>query len=180
MMDQFVAIVENHDAKSRKQALVELGKTLGQSMEDGGISAINKMLYQAMEGGSKSAVVPILEAQKETRSQLFSETFVRGHFSVQVMRIGSEPRGLASQNVIELGLNARRFQARNGRLPKSLDELAELVDPSVMIEPQTGEPMGFRALENEIVIYHSGFNTIDDGGDIDGNSAKDWGIRIKE
>jgi hypothetical protein len=49
-----------------------------------------------------------------------------------------------------------------------------------MIDPQTGDPIGFRAFEGEIVIYHWGQNRADDGGDVDGDRPKDWGVRIRE
>ena len=66
-------------------------------------------------------------------------------------------------------------------MPDSLDDLKELVDETVFIQPPTGDPIGFRADRHGIVIYHWGEDGDDDGGDvepIDAHLPKDWGIRI--
>ena len=89
-------------------------------------------------------------------------------------------RSRASQQVVALALAARVVQSRTGHLPQSPRELEPFVDDATFIQPASGEPIQMRYDRGTLLIYHWGHNRQDDGGEIDGEDPKDWGIRLRK
>lgn len=110
---------------------------------------------------------------------MFANLLLEYTISAIRYNLRAELRAQASQQVVDLALVARAMQARTGELPESLADLEPFVEKSTLIQPSTGDPIGFRADETGIVIYHWHTNRQDDGGDLD-ESQDDWGIRIKK
>lgn len=143
-------------------------------------AALEKQATLLGEDNDASAMDRVLAATPERQSQIYAEEFLALNAGPTRLTIQVEFRRRGSQNVVKLGLAARTFQNMNGRLPSSLDELSGLVEKDVMVQPQSGERMGFILKEDGLVIYHWGHNEKDDGGDIDSEQSMDWGLRIRK
>ncbi|MHC4660935.1 MAG: hypothetical protein ACYS8W_04540 [Planctomycetota bacterium] len=59
----------------------------------------------------------------------------------------------------------RTFKAENGRLPESLDELKELVPEKLLVDPCSGNKLIYKKLGNDFLLYGTGTNGKDDGGE---------------
>jgi hypothetical protein len=169
--DQLAAACELKDANEREAALADLETLLvdGDEAHD-----------DAEDKAEEPAIVRVLAADPYNRSHAFAKAFLGQLIGPTESVVRGEYRRRASTHVIKVALAARLYQSQNGILPRALDDLKELIEGEASIEPQTGDPIGFCVLENEIVIYHWGHDRVDDGGAIDGERPKDWGIRIRE
>lgn len=58
----------------------------------------------------------------------------------------------------------RLFDARNGRLPKNLDELGELVPKDLLTDPFSGNNLIYRVSGNDFYLYSVGFDSVDGRG----------------
>jgi hypothetical protein len=58
----------------------------------------------------------------------------------------------------------RLYQAKNGSLPGSLDELGELVPKEILIDPFSGKNLIYRRDGDDFYLYSAGYNGKDDGG----------------
>ena len=87
-------------------------------------------------------------------------------------------RGLSS--TLRLPLAANLFRHHTGRLPSSLQELDSFVGQPTVDVDATIYPIAIRSTDDLVVIYHCGRDFIDNGGDIDRENPKDWGIRIEK
>jgi hypothetical protein len=71
----------------------------------------------------------------------------------------------AYNRLAALGLAAAAFQARKGRYPGTIEELLEDAPiPVNPIDPFTGKPLLFRAVDGGLVIYSVGYDGKDNGG----------------
>jgi hypothetical protein len=71
----------------------------------------------------------------------------------------------ARSRLAALGLAAAAFHARKGRYPGTLDELlSDAPIPVNPIDPFTGKPLLFRAVDGGLVIYSVGYDGKDNGG----------------
>jgi hypothetical protein len=160
---------------------VALASDLKNAQErDAALTELESLLSADDDDSDKPAIARVLAEDPDNRSQAFARAFLGALIGPTESVVRGEYRRRACTHVVKLGLAARLYQSRSGALPRSVDELSMLVEADALIEPQTGESIGFRAMENEIVIYHWGHDRIDNGGDIDGDRPKDWGIRIRE
>jgi hypothetical protein len=105
------------------------------------------------------------------RHHIAKPLFGSGHlFLNQEARTRSLLAGTRIMVAIEL------FQARHGRLPASLDELAPGVLPSVPDDPLTGKPFGY-TLRNDgsgFLLYSLGIDGTDDGGTYPSRRGLGW------
>jgi hypothetical protein len=67
---------------------------------------------------------------------------------------------LANLHLIEAGIAAKRFEQKNGRLPRSLKELVPEFLAEVPIDPYTGEPLR-SVLNDRLIIYSVGADRMD-------------------
>lgn len=162
--DQAVAASESNNVSERNAELRKLNSLLG-------IDAVSP---------KEPEIDRVLTADSKNRSQVYAKALVAQFTATvpSVIRIENIRRG--SQHVVKLALAARVFQKRNGKLPGSLNDLKDLVSGTTLVQPLTGDPIGFKVMEHEIVIYHWSHDGFDDGGDVDSDRPKDWGIRIRE
>ncbi len=125
-----------------------------------------------------STLVRVLSSHPEEPAQQFSKVLLGMILPAAQAGARAGGRTRASENIVDLALAARAQQARTGHLPDSLRELEPLVKESTFVQPSTGDSIAFRAVDQGILIYHWSSDRKDDGGDIDGENPKDWGIRI--
>lgn len=70
----------------------------------------------------------------------------------------------ASRRATQLAYAAHLYRARNGRWPKSLDELPDNMGDTMRTDPFTGRKFGYRVTDEGPTIYSLSENCIDDGG----------------
>ena len=82
-----------------------------------------------------------------------------------------------------LAVAVERYRRSQGRLPPSLDDLAGNYIDSIPLDPFTGKNLLYRHDDQTYVIYSTGIDRRDDGGDIIPQPGKknlqDQGIRIR-
>jgi hypothetical protein len=125
-----------------------------------------------------TTMVRVLSSKPEEPAVQFSKVLLSMIFPAAEQCVRAEYRTQGSLNAVDLAMAARLLQAQTGHLPRSLRELEPLVDEATMNQPLVDEPIALRPDGEGILIYHWSANRIDDGGDIAGESPKDWGIRI--
>jgi hypothetical protein len=79
-----------------------------------------------------------------------------------------------------VALACERFRLKTGHFPNGLDELPKDLLASIPDDPFTGKPLIFRTTQTGIVIYSTGMDKQDDGGDLDpiGQPGTDVGFRL--
>lgn len=166
MYDRAIDVLSMPDAASREKAFAEIDTQI-QVAESGAPGESNV-----------STLVRVLTSQPQKPAEQFSKVLLSMIFPAAQTGLRAELRTRASQNVVDLALAARALQARTGQLPGSLRELEPFADEAAFVQPSTGDSIAFRAVDQGILIYHWSSDRKDDGGDIDGENPKDWGIRI--
>jgi hypothetical protein len=150
---------------------------------DVALAAIEKELQPsiAREPEEKDAAVwlRVLKSQPQTPDEEFAKVLVNMILPAGKIVVSAELRSRASQQVVDLALAARIHEARTGKLPSSLEDLKPIVEEVTLFQPLTGVPIGLRADDDGILIYHWGRNQKDDGGVLD-EAASDWGLRIQK
>jgi hypothetical protein len=91
-------------------------------------------------------------------------------------------------NEITLILHIEKYKLANGNLPESLEQIAKGIDPAILTDPYTGENLRYKKEDQSYLVYSTGPDKVDDGGDINakvsGTTGKiekmpdDLGIRI--
>lgn len=56
----------------------------------------------------------------------------------------------------------RLYEARNGSLPDSLDDLGDLVPKEIIIDPFSGKSLIYRCEGEDFYLYSTGYNGVDD------------------
>jgi tetratricopeptide (TPR) repeat protein len=56
----------------------------------------------------------------------------------------------------------RLYEAKNGSLPESLDELGELVPKEILTDPFSGKELIYRREGDDFYLYSAGYNGVDD------------------
>jgi hypothetical protein len=59
-------------------------------------------------------------------------------------------------------VSIRLYEAKNGSLPASLDELGELVPKEILIDPFSGKELIYRHEGDDFYLYSAGYNGVDD------------------
>jgi len=70
----------------------------------------------------------------------------------------------ASRRATQLAYATHLYRARNGRWPKSLDELPANMGDTMRTDPFTGRQFGYRVTDEGPTIYSLSENGVDDGG----------------
>ncbi len=82
-----------------------------------------------------------------------------------------------------LAVAVERYRRSHGRLPPSLDDLAGDYIDSIPLDPFTGKKLLYRHDDQTYVIYSTGIDRRDDGGDIilqpGKKNLQDQGVRIR-
>jgi hypothetical protein len=73
-------------------------------------------------------------------------------------------RNEASRRATQLAYATHLYRARNGRWPKSLDELPANMGDTMRTDPFTGRQFGYRVTDEGPTIYSLSENGVDDGG----------------
>jgi len=143
-------------------------------------NAFEQLQKQLVDGKSngETSLAQVFLTKGEEPSKQFAKALLGMMFPAVDAVNRAEWRVEASQQVIELALAARVLQSQTGHLPGSLRELEPWVERSVMTQPSTGDPIAVQSDGDGILMYHWSSDRVDDGGDIDGEQSKDWGIRI--
>jgi hypothetical protein len=90
-------------------------------------------------------------------------------------------RTAASMRAAVVGLACERYRLRQGRWPKTLDEIPRDLLASVPLDPFDGQPLRYRHTTDGVVVYSIGKNLIDDEGELSWNpavSGADEGFRL--
>jgi len=82
-----------------------------------------------------------------------------------------------------IALAAERYRQACKKWPDSLDKLCPRFLASVPLDPFDGEPLRYRRFEDGMVIYTTGYDGVDNGGNVDRNpsdpqSDADIGVRL--
>lgn len=93
--------------------------------------------------------------------------------SVQAAQTAST-RGDAANRMIVALIAAKRFQLQHGDLPQRLEQLAPEFLPQVPFDPFDGQPLKYSVNRGIVRIYSVGKDTIDNGGQDDGNHDPDF------
>lgn len=67
-------------------------------------------------------------------------------------------------DALEVSLAIERFRRDHNRWPESLDELAPAYISAAPLDQFDGEPLRYRVVDGEPVLYSVGFDRVDDGG----------------
>jgi hypothetical protein len=164
--DQTVAVLQVPDAASREAAMDEMEKRI-------------QVVITDPEEGTVATLVRAFSAPPEEPAEQFSKVLLSLVFPSARLVSRAEYRHQASLNQVDLALAARQLQSQTGHLPRSLRELEPLVDEATMNQPSVDEPIVLRPDGDGIVIYHWCSNRSDDGGAINAESGKDFGVRLK-
>lgn len=140
----------------------------------------------------------ILQFQKEFKRQVNKESSGRMDSSKQFDEILAQGAGedfvianmraVVRQRCANAALAVRRFQLKNGTVPKSLQVIPQELlstgefSKELLIDPFDDEPLRFKLEEDRLLIYSIGENQIDDGGDCprgDGGIDLDLGFWLK-
>jgi hypothetical protein len=83
--------------------------------------------------------------------------------------IGSDPRPTARRRdawlrLLQTDLAVRLFRQECGRLPQQLDELVPKYLAAVPIDPFSDQPLVYRCVEGQYVLYSVGPDGVDNGG----------------
>lgn len=168
MYDRAIEVLSIPDPAAREAAFAEIEESI-QVVKSGAPSEF-----------PASSLVRVLTSQPQKPEEQFAKVLLGMVFPAAQTATRAELRIRASQNVIDLALAARALQSRIGSLPESLRELEPMVEATTLTQPSIGDAIAFRADDKGIRIYHWCSNRLDDGGDIAGESPKDWGIRIEK
>ncbi len=84
------------------------------------------------------------------------------------VRVITEKRG----NKILIAL--RRYKNKNGKWPDKLEQIKDLVEPEVLIDPFNRDDFIYKLTNDNFTLYSKGFNKIDEGGNY--NPGDDWPI----
>src|SRR5205823_5873539 len=77
--------------------------------------------------------------------------------------------------------SCERYRLTRGHYPESLDRIPRDILPSVPEDPYTGEPLMYRRTEDGAVVYSTGRDGNDDGGEVLDPKAQpgtDFGVRL--
>jgi len=91
---------------------------------------------------------------------------------------------LALLRCARVALEAEAFRVRHGRLPNSLDELANRLDKNLLVDPFAGKPLELIRTKTGIAIYSVGRDEEDNHGDIEFSTrayrSPDVGLRLAD
>ena len=83
--------------------------------------------------------------------------------AVQQVRFAMD-RSLGRQEGVRGAIALQRYHQKNGKWPKSWDEIPKPMLPAAPIDQLTGEPMRFKIVDDRPLIYSVGNDRDDDGG----------------
>lgn len=79
------------------------------------------------------------------------------------------------RNIVVTAIALRRYQLRQGDLPKSLHELSPEFLKTVPVDCMDGTPLRYERINREsFLLYSVGVNGVDDGGDASKHSQPAW------
>ena len=85
-------------------------------------------------------------------------------------------RYLANRRGCRILIALRRYRNKNGRWPKTLDGIKDLVPEEILVDPINGGSFVYKLTEENFILYSKGKNNIDEGGlrriTFDPNEAK--------
>ncbi|MHC4264751.1 MAG: hypothetical protein ACYSUK_02330 [Planctomycetota bacterium] len=73
-------------------------------------------------------------------------------------------RKLSDKNGVLVLISIRRYKDENGLWPESLEEIQDLADEEVLIDPVNGSNFVYKVTEDGVMLYSKGENNIDDNG----------------
>lgn len=92
----------------------------------------------------------------------------------------ADTRAAATMRATTVALACERFRLKSGRFPESLDELPKQMLSEVPADPYTSRPLLYKKADDGAVVYCTGPDETDDGGELDPVPAPgtDIGFRL--
>jgi hypothetical protein len=90
----------------------------------------------------------------------------------------SSRRKHASIRCMTIALAAERYRRERGAWPDTIGKLCPKYLTSVPLDPFDGQPLRYHRLDDGVVIYSVGHDTVDDGGNLDREHPNQPGVDI--
>jgi hypothetical protein len=110
-----------------------------------------------------------VENQKKVPAKL--EKHLSGPFTYVQLAAGS----ITAVRETLVMLNVEKFRRLNNGLPESLDQMTGGQEADILMDPYTGGRLVYRKEEGSYIIYSTGPDKVDNGGDISGKVSETTG-----
>ena len=126
-----------------------------------GLKEFNELIAVSRAGRpARTAACRLVRGQQRPRDQ------VQRLVSACVKYFDADDQTRARLRCATVALACERFRIENGRWPVILDEIPTAVLPAVPTDPYTDKPLLYRQFDGGIVVYCTGPDGTDDGGEV--------------
>jgi hypothetical protein len=122
----------------------------------------------------KDAIDAIPVPKTRTISEIYVVLLMPAVEKVLQAQIRSE----ANLGTIIAAIACERYRQQTGNWPKSLDDISKEILNAVPTDPYVGGPVKFKRTETGIVIFTTGLDGNDDGGQLDASGTKPADCRL--